>query len=164
MRINMCSIRLVGTFQWCYIFMKTTKHASVTEQTWKDGFHLNWPTDDERRVVKRDQWRHFRLWSVAHVYYMWQWKNNRFLHTLLGKTGWSSTSDRNFDVFSRVECSKTSEKKQQFLSRVEDTISSVNQQLSLSRTPRDPRHWSVTNLHKLSDQYHKIERYEIHIT
>ena len=21
-------------------------------------------------------------------------------------------------------------------------------------TPRDPRHWSVTNLHKLSDQYH----------
>ena len=30
----------------------------------------------------------------------------------------------------------------------------VNQQLSLSRTPRDPRHWSVTNLHKLSDQYH----------
>ena len=30
----------------------------------------------------------------------------------------------------------------------------VNQQLSLSRTPRDARHWSVTNLHKLSDQYH----------
>ena len=26
--------------------------------------------------------------------------------------------------------------------------------LSLLRTPRDPRHWSVTNLHKLSDQYH----------
>jgi hypothetical protein len=57
-----------------------------------------------------------------------------------------------------------SEKKQKFLSRVEDhpglsqqrmqvPISSVNQQLSLSRTPRDPRHWSVTNLHKLSDQY-----------
>ena len=23
-----------------------------------------------------------------------------------------------------------------------------------TRTPRDPRHWSVTNLHKLSDQYH----------
>ena len=30
----------------------------------------------------------------------------------------------------------------------------VNQQLSPSYTPRDPRHWSVTNLHKLSDQYH----------
>ena len=38
--------------------------------------------------------------------------------------------------------------------RMQVPISSVNQQLSLSRTPRDPRHWSVTNLHKLSDQYH----------
>jgi hypothetical protein len=33
-------------------------------------------------------------------------------------------------------------------------MSSVNQQLSLSQTPRDACHWSVTNLHKLSDQYH----------
>jgi hypothetical protein len=38
--------------------------------------------------------------------------------------------------------------------RMQVPISSVNQQLSLSQTPRDPRHWSVTNLHKLSDQYH----------
>jgi hypothetical protein len=38
--------------------------------------------------------------------------------------------------------------------RMQVPISSVNQQLSLSRTPRDPRHWSVTNLHKLPDQYH----------
>jgi hypothetical protein len=30
----------------------------------------------------------------------------------------------------------------------------VNQQLSLPRTPKYPCHWSVTNLHKLSDQYH----------
>jgi hypothetical protein len=35
-------------------------------------------------------------------------------------------------------------------------ISSVNQKLSLSRTPRDARHWSVTNLHTLSDQYHWV--------
>ena len=48
-------------------------------------------------------------------------KSNRFLHTFLGKTGWSATSDRNF-VFSRVERSETSEKKQKFLSRVEDHL------------------------------------------
>jgi hypothetical protein len=29
--------------------------------------------------------------------------------------------------------------------RMQVPISSVNQQLSLSQTPRDPRHWSVTN-------------------
>ena len=38
--------------------------------------------------------------------------------------------------------------------RMQVHISSVNQQLSLSRTPRDASHWSVTNLHTLSDQYH----------
>jgi hypothetical protein len=38
--------------------------------------------------------------------------------------------------------------------RMQVPISSINQLLSLSRTPRDPRHLSVTNLHKLSDQYH----------
>jgi hypothetical protein len=36
------------------------------------------------------------------------------------------------------------------------TSYSVNQQLSLSRTPKYPRHWSVTNLHTLSDQYHWV--------
>ena len=38
--------------------------------------------------------------------------------------------------------------------RMHVPTSSVNQQLSLSRTPRDPCHWSITNLHKLSDQSH----------
>jgi hypothetical protein len=84
-------------------------------------------------------------------------ETNRFLHTFLGKTGWSSTSDRKISITSGRSPGLSQQ-------RMQVPISSVNQQLSLSRTPRDPRHWSVTNLHKLSDQYHKIERYEIHIT
>ena len=48
-------------------------------------------------------------------------------------------------------------RRQQFLSRVEDHPGFPNnacKYLFLSRTPRDARHWSVTNLHTLSDQYH----------
>ena len=101
-------------------------------------------------------------------------KCNRFLHTLLGKTGWYSTSNGNFMSFREWSAAKRTKRNtnlyhewkitRAFSTTHVSTISSVNQQLSLSRTPREPRHWSVTNLHKFSDQYHKIERYEIHIT
>ena len=65
----------------------------------------HWSVDDKYRIylTRRETGR----------------KTNRFLHTLLGKTGWSSTSDRNF-VFSRVERRETSKKKQKFQSWVED--------------------------------------------
>jgi hypothetical protein len=92
-------------------------------------------------------------------------KNNRFLHTFLGKTGWSSTSDRNFMSFREWSTVKRAKRNKNLyyewkITRLSQQpmqvlISSVIQQLSLSRTSRDPRHWSVTNLHKLSDQYHR---------
>ena len=91
-------------------------------------------------------------------------KYNRFLHTFLGKTGWSSTSDRNFMSFREWSAAKWAKRNKNFYHEWKitrafptthvSTYFFVNQQLSLSRTPRNPRHWSVTNLHKLSDQYH----------
>jgi hypothetical protein len=91
---------------------------------------------------------------VGSIYGMSSMKINRFL----GKTGWSSTSDRNY-MSSQVLCSETSEKKQKFLSQVEDHPGFPNnacQYLFLPYTNNfHYRHWSVTNLHKLSDQYHR---------
>ena len=100
---------------------------------------------------------------VGSIYGRSSVKINRFLHTFLGKTGWSSTSDRNFMSFSEWRASKRAKTKKNFYDEWKitrafptthvSTYYFVNQQLSLLRTPRDPRHWSVTNLHKLSDQY-----------
>jgi hypothetical protein len=88
------------------------------------------------------------------VYGMSSMKINRFL----GKTGWSSTSDRNY-MSSQVLCSETSEKKQKFLSQVEDHPGFPNNACKYLFLPYTNnfhyRHWSVTNLHKLSDQYHR---------
>jgi hypothetical protein len=95
-------------------------------------------------------------------------KNNRFLHTFLGKTGWSSTSDINFMSFREWSAAKRAKRNKNLYHEWKITrafpTTHVSTYFFLSRTSRDPRHWSVTNLHKLSDQYHKIERYEIHIT
>jgi hypothetical protein len=88
---------------------------------------------------------------------------NRFLHTFLGKTGWSSTSDINFMSFREWSAAKRAKRHKNFYHERKitrafptthvSTYFFVNQQLSLSRTHRDARHWSLTNWHKLSDQY-----------
>ena len=40
--------------------METTKHGSVTEQSWNNGVsYMNWHTGDEWRVTERDQ-----LWAT----------------------------------------------------------------------------------------------------
>jgi hypothetical protein len=41
-------------------------------------------------------------------------KNNRFLHTFLGKTGWSSTSDRNFMSFREWSAAKRAKRNKNF--------------------------------------------------
>ena len=51
--------------------------------------------------------------------YLGHSKFNRFLHTFLGKTGWSSTSDRNFMSFREWSTAKRA-KTQKFISLVED--------------------------------------------
>jgi hypothetical protein len=84
----------------------------------------------------------------VHKDYFILWKYNRFLHTFLGKTGWSSTSDRNVMSFREWKITrafpKTDVSTYFFHKPTTFTIA----------TPRDPRHWSVTNWHKLPDEYH----------
>ena len=91
-------------------------------------------------------------------------KTNRFLHTLLGKTGWSSTSDRNLMSFREWSEAKRSKRQNNFYHerKITRAFPTTHGSSYFFRKPttftiansRDARHWSVTNLHKLSDQYH----------
>jgi hypothetical protein len=91
-------------------------------------------------------------------------KINRFLHTFLGKTGWSFTSYRNFISFREWSAAKRAKRNKNFYHEWKITRAFPNNACKYlfllqtnnfhSWTPRDPRHWSITNLHKLSDQYH----------
>ena len=81
----------------------------------------------------------------------------------MGKTGWSPTGDRYFMSYCEWSAAKWAKRNKNFYHEWKITrdfptmhVSTYFfcKQLSLLRTPRDPRHWSVTNLHKLSDQYH----------
>jgi hypothetical protein len=47
------------------------------------------------------------------VYFIWK-QTNRFLHTFLGKTGWSSTSDRNFMSFREWSTAKRAKRNKNF--------------------------------------------------
>ena len=92
--------------------------------------------------------------------------NNRFLHTFLGKTGWSSTSDRNVMSFREWSAAKRAKRHTNFYHERKITRAFPTTHVStyffrnpttftISRTPRDARHWSVTNLQNLlSNQYH----------
>ena len=84
----------------------------------------------------------------------------------LGKTGWSSTSDRNFMSFCEWSAAKRMKRNKNFYHEWKITRAFPTMHVStyFFRKPttftitnsRDPRHWSVTNLHKLSDQYHWV--------
>jgi hypothetical protein len=92
-------------------------------------------------------------------------KNNRFLHTFLGKTGWSATSDRNCMSFREWSAAKRAKRHKNLYHswKITQAFPTMHVSTYFFRKPttftianslRDPHHWSVTNLHKLSDQYH----------
>lgn len=49
--VIICSLWLIGKFEPCYVVMETTKYKSITEQTRNDGFHINWPTGNDKLIV-----------------------------------------------------------------------------------------------------------------
>jgi hypothetical protein len=60
------------------------------------------------------QWRQNICHVIFHVWgFSWR-KNNRFLHTYLGKTGWSSISDRNFISFREWCAAKRAKRNKHF--------------------------------------------------
>jgi hypothetical protein len=97
------------------------------------------------------QWRQNMCHAIFHVCgFTWR-KIRWFLHTFLGKTGWSSTSDINCVSFREWSASERAKRNTNFYHEWKitrafptthvSTYFFVSQQLSLSRTPRDPRHW-----------------------
>ena len=49
--VIICSIRLIGKFEWCFVVIVTTKYRSVMEN---DGFYMNLLTSDKLRVLGSD--------------------------------------------------------------------------------------------------------------
>jgi hypothetical protein len=35
------------TLEWCYVVMEITKYKSVTDQTWNNGFDMNWSKNEK---------------------------------------------------------------------------------------------------------------------
>jgi hypothetical protein len=78
-----------------------------------------WKTEniDVKRwsVVQRDPWKIIILYVNAWKYnLLLSVKTNRFLHTFLGKTRWSSTSDRNCMSFREWSVAKRAKRNKNF--------------------------------------------------